>query len=104
MYIEDEEDTVWRDGGICGWSSDGDGGGTGGGITPEEERKEETSWWWWWWLGGIRLAADNSLNLYLSNSALTPLSSACNDWTWRCNVEIAPMQPYTGSLILTFAS
>lgn len=50
----------------------------------------------------IILAA--SLYLYFSISALIAFSSACKVWTCCCKADIAPMHPYTGSLILKLAS
>lgn len=97
--VEDEEITTeWggRGGGGGGRGGGGDGeiacGGAAMETTPGETNEDETIW----------VAA--SLYLYLSISVLIALSSACKDWSWCCKADITPMQPYTGSLSLKFAS
>lgn len=65
----------------------GDGAVVGGGGAATETAREESKAAW---DDGIILV---SLYLYFNISALTALSSACNDWTCCCKAEIAPMHP-----------
>ena len=124
--VEDGETTTEGGGSGGGWGG-GAGGVEGGGIIAAcaagSEATDTKPWWWWWWsetkaawaplevvLVLVLILVEEtiwlvaSLYLCLKISVLIALSSACRVWICCCKADISPMHPYTGSLILRFAS
>lgn len=102
VYREDVEDDVEDEENTTGGGGGGDreiacGGAAMETTWPGEITKEEEETLMLW-------VAAASLYLYLSISALIAFTSTCKDWSWCCKADITPMQPYTGSLSLKFAS